>query len=69
MFHSAIRYATMVDYIYSASEYAKKCGLMTLQEACEITGVKHSTLYRWFRSKPMLFKAVVKGAAMLKGEK
>ncbi len=55
--------------MYSASEYAKQCGLMTLQEACEITGVKHSTLYRWFRSKPMLFKAVVKGAAMLKGEK
>lgn len=45
----------------TASEKAKKTGLVSLSQVSKMTGVSTQTLNNWFKNKPQLFDIVLKG--------
>lgn len=45
----------------TASQVAKKCGLKSLQEVADLTGVSLQTLINWYKNKPNLFCIVILG--------
>ncbi len=47
------------------SEQVKAAGLKSLRQFSEITGVPESTLKVWHKTKPKLFKILLKGATSI----
>lgn len=53
----------------TASELAKMQGMKSLKEVSEMIGKRPETLNNWHKYNPALFRAVIVGCAVIKGEK
>lgn len=45
----------------SASNTCKDHGLKSVQAAADMVGIQRQLLDRWYKSRPLLFNAIVKG--------
>jgi hypothetical protein len=60
---------TMTKNKQTPAELCKAAGFKSLAEIAEITGVHEQTIRRWPDTKPLLWDAVLRGAAEIKRER